>query len=62
MTNSELANAMWSMGINEEITAPGNIWNITRVPGGWIYAMNEDNGPAVFVPKDNEFIHGPSID
>ncbi len=35
-------------------------WNVTRVPGGWIYLQVEhDRGvaiTAVFVPFDNEFM------
>jgi hypothetical protein len=53
---SKLGNQLWSMDLNDEITLPGNIWIVTRVPGGWIYSRNEENGPAVFVPKDNEFV------
>lgn len=51
-----LSNQLWRMELNAEIVLPGNVWIVTRVPGGWIYSRSEDGGPAVFVPKDNEFL------
>lgn len=30
-------------------------WEITRVPGGWIYSCPEGQGHSVFVPYCNEF-------
>ena len=52
---NEFAKKMWEMELNTEITMPSNIWIVTRVPGGWIYSRNKENGSAVFVPLDNEY-------
>lgn len=45
------AKELYDMKMHEMI---GRGWEITRVPGGWIYSQG--NGAAsLFVPYDNEF-------
>jgi hypothetical protein len=48
------ADKMWKMKLNETITVGS--FDITRVPGGWVYRFFNGGHPtAVFVPLDNEF-------
>lgn len=53
---SDIGNKLWSMSLHEEIKLAGNIWIVIRVPGGWIYSINEEKGPIIFVPLNNEFV------
>ena len=49
------AEKMWKMKLNETKTVGS--FDITRVPGGWVYRFFSGSHPtAVFVPLDNEFI------
>lgn len=47
----KLAN-IYDMELHTNININGH--NITRVPGGWIYATNRQ-GSDLFIPFDNEF-------
>lgn len=43
---------LYDMHFHEERVFKG--WNVTRVPGGWIYRTNRQ-ASEVFVPFNNEF-------
>ncbi len=51
--------AMWKMALNETKTI--DKFDITRVPGGWIYRFFETRPTAVFVPLDNEFVSRSNV-
>lgn len=49
---------MWKMELNKTYKIDNCLWEITRVPGGWIYSPSDGRivTTAVFVPLDNEFV------
>ncbi len=52
---------MYNMKLNEAITIPSFLGEITRVPGGWIYREDCESGQggynmtSCFVPWSSEF-------
>lgn len=53
--------SLYNMSLHEtvQVAKRYNNWEITRVPGGWLYRSmlyNEHAVPPVFVPKSGEFI------
>jgi hypothetical protein len=48
------SNELFNMKLHETKTI--GKFDITRVPGGWIYRFFETRPTAVFVPLSNEFV------
>lgn len=51
-TNSGVEEKLYSMECFGWMAAPGG-WDVSRVPGGWIWSMGREL--IVFVPYNNEF-------
>jgi len=53
---------IYTLILNETVLING--FNITRVPGGWIYQktnpFNDASSPLVFIPYNEEFIESNS--
>lgn len=54
-------NAIYGMGLGERLHTDKGLYEIVRVPGGWIYSVFSDNGTggyyvsSCFVPFNSEF-------
>lgn len=60
MSNLHLKDVLYQMELGQRIDSGdkgkyGFAWEITRVPGGWIYSCPAGQGHSVFVPYSDEF-------
>ena len=65
MAEEKIEKTIYELSLHETIEIKGSIggkFEVTRVPGGWVYAFEYPGfhqSPIVFIPFDKEFISPP---